>query len=85
MSGGPSQQLLSELASRPGGNSWADKLIRWVFISLSVMFLAALLISPLMIVLTSAFAKGASIFEKHVGLKNNDKNYELNLINPFIN
>jgi sialic acid synthase SpsE/mannose-6-phosphate isomerase-like protein (cupin superfamily) len=25
-----------------------------------------------------AIAKGASIFEKHVGLKNNDKNYELN-------
>ena len=62
MAAGPSQQLLSELASRPGRNSWADKLIRGMFISLSVLFLAALLISPLMMVLTSAFAKGASVY-----------------------
>jgi sulfate transport system permease protein len=62
MATGPSKQLLSELASRPGRNSWTDKLIRWFFISLSVVFLAALLISPLMMVLTSAFAKGASVY-----------------------
>lgn len=62
MSSGPSRQLLSELASRPGRNSWADKLIRCMFISLSVVFLSALLISPLMMVLTSAFAKGMAVY-----------------------
>ncbi len=64
MSSGPSRQLLSELASRPGRNSLADKLIRWMFISLSVVFLSALLISPLMMVLTSAFAKGMAVYAR---------------------
>jgi sulfate transport system permease protein len=58
MATGPSKQLLGELATRPGRNTWSDKLSRWVLISLSLVFLAALLIAPLMMVLSSALSKG---------------------------
>lgn len=58
MAGGPSKQMLAELATRPGRNSTSDKLARWLFISLTLLFLSALLIAPLITVLSSALAKG---------------------------
>ncbi len=62
MAGGPSKQLLAELASRPGRNNASDKLARWCFITLSLLFLSALLIAPLITVLSSALAKGWSAY-----------------------
>jgi sulfate transport system permease protein len=58
MASGPSKQLLAELATRPGRNNASDKLLRWMFISVALLFLSALLIAPLLTVVSSAFAKG---------------------------
>jgi len=62
MAAGPSKQMLAELASRPGANALTDKLIRWCFISVSLLFLAALLIAPLGSVLTMALASGLGAY-----------------------
>jgi len=62
MAGGPSRQLLIELASRPGRNTVSDRLARWCFIMLSLAFMAALLIAPLITVLSSALAKGVGAY-----------------------
>lgn len=62
MPSGPSKQVLAELASRPGRNSGADKLARWFFISVTLLFLSALLIAPLVAVLSSALSKGFSAY-----------------------
>ncbi len=62
MAAGPSKQIIAELASRPGRNNWADKFARWAFISVSVLFLAMLLIAPLMTVLSSALSKGFAAY-----------------------
>lgn len=62
MASGPSRQLLLELATRPGRNGTADKIARWCCISLSLMFLAALLIAPLITVLSSALSKGMDAY-----------------------
>jgi len=64
MAGGPSKQLLAELATRPGRNSASDKLLRWMFISVALLFLSALLIAPLLTVVSSAFAKGFGTYFK---------------------
>ncbi|MGC3981100.1 MAG: sulfate ABC transporter permease subunit CysW [Steroidobacteraceae bacterium] len=62
MAAGPSKQVLAELASRPGGNTWTDKIIRWSFISVSLLFLSALLVAPLLSVLTMALSKGVAAY-----------------------
>lgn len=62
MPSGPSKQVLAELASRPGRNSGADKLARWFFISVTLLFLSALLIAPLVAVLSSALSKGFNAY-----------------------
>ncbi|HVY22511.1 MAG TPA: sulfate ABC transporter permease subunit CysW [Steroidobacteraceae bacterium] len=62
MAGGPSKQLLAELATRPGHNTRIDKLLRWAFISIALLFLAVLLIAPLVTVLSTAFSKGIAVY-----------------------
>jgi sulfate transport system permease protein len=62
MASGPSKQLLLEIASRPGGNAGIDKLIRGFFITVSLLFLAALLIAPLGSVITLALSKGFKVY-----------------------
>ena len=62
MAAGPSKQLLAELATRPGHNTHVDKVIRWGFISVSLLFLAVLLIAPLLTVLSAAFSKGIGVY-----------------------
>ena len=47
MAAGSTRALPGELASRPGRNTTATRLIRYVFITLSLAFLAALLFAPL--------------------------------------
>ena len=62
MAGGPSQQLLAELATRPGHNTRIDKLVRWSFVCVALLFLAVLLIAPLVTVLSTALSKGIGVY-----------------------
>jgi sulfate/thiosulfate transport system permease protein len=43
---------------RPGQHTWAHTLVRWCFITVSLAFLAALLIAPLATVFAMAFSRG---------------------------
>jgi len=56
------KELLAELKSRPGRNTLQAAITRWVFISLSLFFLAALLIAPLISVFSAAFEKGIEVY-----------------------
>ena len=51
-----------DLASRPGGDSIVNLLVRWLFISVSLLFLAALLFAPLSTVFVMAFGKGIKAY-----------------------
>ncbi len=62
MAGGQSKELLAELRSRPGRNTLSSAVTRWVFIGLSLFFLAALLIAPLLSVFGMAFEKGIEAY-----------------------
>jgi sulfate/thiosulfate transport system permease protein len=50
--------LQEDLASRPGRDTITSHIIRWTFISLSLLFLAALLFAPLATVFVMALEKG---------------------------
>ena len=54
--------LQEDLASRPGRDNIASHLIRWTFISISLLFLAALLFAPLATVFFMAFEKGVHAY-----------------------
>jgi len=58
MAAGSTRALPGELASRPGRNTAATQLIRYMFITLSLVFLAALLFAPLATLIAAALAKG---------------------------
>jgi len=62
MAGGPSKALLAELASRPGRDSFTSSVIKGTFITLSLVFLAALLFAPLITVFATAFSKGIAMY-----------------------
>lgn len=62
MAGGPSAAALAELRSRPGHDTLATHLARYAFITLSLLFLAALLFAPLAIVFTTALSKGWQMY-----------------------
>jgi len=64
MAGGPTKELIAEIKSRPGRNTLQSAITRWVFISLSLFFLAALLIAPLLSVFGAAFEKGVEVYLK---------------------
>ena len=48
----------AEVRTRPGRNNLPARAARWIFIGVSLLFLAALLFAPLAIVFTTAFSKG---------------------------
>jgi sulfate/thiosulfate transport system permease protein len=50
--------LQEDLASRPGRDTLVSSLIRWGFISVSLLFLAALLLAPLVTVFATALSRG---------------------------
>jgi sulfate/thiosulfate transport system permease protein len=58
--GGPvnSAELAAELSSRPGHRNWGSTLVRWSLISISLIFLGALLAAPLAAVFSAALANG---------------------------
>lgn len=62
MAGGPSKALLAELASRPGRDNWAASLSKWALISVSLLFLAALLFAPLITVFATALSAGWAMY-----------------------
>jgi sulfate/thiosulfate transport system permease protein len=49
-------------ASRPGHNTWLNAVVRWLFITVSLAFLAAVLLAPLATVFVMAFAKGVAAY-----------------------
>ena len=61
---GPSNanEIAAELATRPGHRSLGATLVRWLVITISLLFLGALLIAPLLTVFTTALEKGWSAY-----------------------
>jgi len=53
-----SHSLFDDVASRPGRTSIRSTLVRWLFIAISLLFLAALLLAPLATIFVMAFEKG---------------------------
>jgi sulfate/thiosulfate transport system permease protein len=47
-----------DAARRPGQNTWLAAIVRWLFITVSLTFLAALLLAPLATVFAMALARG---------------------------
>jgi sulfate transport system permease protein len=62
MAGGPNKALLAEIASRPGRDTLASTLIKWTFIGVSLLFLAALLFAPLVTVFATALGQGYEMY-----------------------
>ena len=62
MAGGPSKEMLAEIASRPGRDTLLSSFIRYAFIGLSLTFLAALLFAPLATVFATALSKGWQMY-----------------------
>jgi sulfate/thiosulfate transport system permease protein len=62
MAGGPSKELLAEIASRPGRDTVLSFVVKALFITLSLAFLAALLFAPLITVFATALEKGHEMY-----------------------
>jgi sulfate/thiosulfate transport system permease protein len=58
----PQAAAFEDVASRPGRASIRSSLVRWLFISLSLFFLAAMLFAPLATVFAIAFQKGVRAY-----------------------
>jgi sulfate/thiosulfate transport system permease protein len=61
---GPSNagEIAAELATRPGHQNLGATLVRWLVITISLVFLGALLVAPLLTVFTTALEKGWSAY-----------------------
>jgi sulfate/thiosulfate transport system permease protein len=53
---------LPDTAARPGHNTWMSAVVRWLFIGVSLAFLAALLIAPVATVFAMALARGLEVY-----------------------
>jgi sulfate/thiosulfate transport system permease protein len=51
-------------ALRPGQHTWRHAIVRWLFISVSLTFLAAVLLAPLATVFVMAFAHGVEAYAR---------------------
>ncbi|HEY4750951.1 MAG TPA: hypothetical protein VIH60_11235, partial [Steroidobacteraceae bacterium] len=58
----PHGALPGDTTHRPGQHTWMHTLVRWMFISVSLTFLAAVLLAPLATVFVMALAKGVSAY-----------------------
>lgn len=58
----PHTAAFDDSATRPGRGSIKSSLVRWAFISVSLLFLAGLLLAPLATVFAMAFAKGVHAY-----------------------
>ncbi|HTT43373.1 MAG TPA: sulfate ABC transporter permease subunit CysW [Steroidobacteraceae bacterium] len=52
----------ADLASRPGQRTWLHAIVRWLFITTSLGFLAAVLLAPLATVFVMALGRGISAY-----------------------
>jgi sulfate transport system permease protein len=59
---GTSQELLAEIASRPGRDTVLSFVVKAAFITTSLLFLAALLFAPLITVFATALSKGVELY-----------------------
>jgi sulfate transport system permease protein len=59
---GTSQELLAEIASRPGRDTVVAFVVKAAFITTSLLFLAALLFAPLITVFATALEKGFELY-----------------------
>jgi sulfate/thiosulfate transport system permease protein len=59
---GTSQELLAEIASRPGRDTVLSFVVKAAFITTSLLFLAALLFAPLITVFATALEKGVELY-----------------------
>ena len=59
---GPGAALPADVGTRPGHNTWVSALVRWLFIAVSLTFLAALLVAPVATVFAMALAKGFEVY-----------------------
>jgi sulfate/thiosulfate transport system permease protein len=59
---GTSQELLVEIASRPGRDTVLSFVVKAAFIATSLLFLAALLFAPLITVFATALSKGFELY-----------------------
>jgi sulfate transport system permease protein len=58
----PGADLVADIAARPGHNTWMSAIVRWLFIGVSLTFLAALLIAPVATVFAMALARGFEVY-----------------------
>jgi len=54
--------LPADTAARPGHNTWMSAVVRWLFVGVSLAFLAALLIAPVATVFAMALARGLEVY-----------------------
>ena len=59
---GTAQELLAEIASRPGRDTVVSFVVKAAFITISLLFLAALLFAPLITVFATALSKGFELY-----------------------
>jgi sulfate transport system permease protein len=62
MAGAAVASALEDLRTRPGRDNLLSKAARWLFISVSLVFLAALLFAPLATVFAMALEKGIQVY-----------------------
>jgi sulfate/thiosulfate transport system permease protein len=62
MAGGPSKEMLAEIASRPGRDTLISSAVKYVFIVVSLLFLGGLLFAPLATVFATALSKGWEMY-----------------------
>ena len=58
----PEASSFEDVATRPGGASIRSSLVRWAFICISLLFLAALLLAPLATIFVMALEKGVRAY-----------------------
>jgi sulfate/thiosulfate transport system permease protein len=59
---GPGGATPADAATRPGSNTWASAIVRWLFIAVSLTFLAALLLAPVATVFAVALSHGLEAY-----------------------
>jgi sulfate/thiosulfate transport system permease protein len=62
MAGAATAGSLAGETGRPGQRTWAHALVRWLFITVSLLFIAAVLLAPLATVFVMALSKGIQAY-----------------------
>jgi sulfate transport system permease protein len=60
----PHGALADDAATRPGQHTWVHAIVRWLCITVSLTFLAAVLLAPLATVFAMALAHGLSVYAR---------------------